>query len=78
MSGPETHAVFVNGQRVTTVGTLSTGANGYNPSPAIQGSATVRINGVPVVRNGDLYAPHTNGTSVIQESAAGVSLVFSG
>jgi uncharacterized Zn-binding protein involved in type VI secretion len=70
-SGPETHNVRINGRRITTLGTLSTGQNGFNPSPAIAGSTFVTINGIPIVLVGGLYAPHSNGVVVQQESALG-------
>ncbi len=70
-SGPESHTVLVNGVPVVTLGSLSTGQNGFAPSPAIEGSASVFVNGKPVVRAGDKYAPHSNGLIVIQETALG-------
>lgn len=45
--------------KVTRVGDIGSGhACHFPPSPAIIGSPDVYVNNIPVVRQGDAYAPH--------------------
>jgi len=45
----------------------------FPPRPAITGSATVFVEGLPVVRMSDMWAPHTNIISVHPSPGAGGS-----
>ena len=54
----------LNGVPIALQGQLSSGSDGYNPSPALEGEANFRVNGTPVVRSGHAYADHTRGDSV--------------
>lgn len=44
---------------VTLRGHLCTGHGCWPPRPAIGGSPGITVNGRPVIRRGDAYAPHT-------------------
>jgi uncharacterized Zn-binding protein involved in type VI secretion len=44
---------------------------GFGPRPAIAGSPDVFVDGIPVVRVGDEWAPHTN--IIIVHGAEGIS-----
>lgn len=57
--GSPGHKVFVNGKSIILLGDDSAGHGCFPPSPAVEGSPNVFANGIPVVRAGDLYAPHT-------------------
>jgi uncharacterized Zn-binding protein involved in type VI secretion len=46
----------------------------FPPRPAVTGSLTVMVEGLPCVRIGDLWAPHTNIISVHPSPGAGGSL----
>lgn len=46
------------GRPITTVGDKTTGHGPWLPRPSVQGSGNVFINGKPVVRVGDEWAPH--------------------
>lgn len=48
---------------IARVGDLSTGHDDYPPRPVITGSDSVFLNGLPVVRVGDVWAQHCNNTS---------------
>lgn len=79
-AGAETHNFFVNGVRVATFPTLSTGQNGFNPTPPLPVAGRMTINNRPIVAAGDVYAPHTNGIIVVSETAlpiAGVTFFVS-
>lgn len=52
--------VFVNGKSVILLGDLSEGHNGFPPTASIEASSNVFAYGVPMVRSGDRYAPHSN------------------
>lgn len=54
-------SVRVNGVPIAVVGQLTTGHDGFPPTTALQGSPNVYVTGLSVVREGDAYAPHTNG-----------------
>ena len=41
------------------VGDIGTDHEGFPPTPVIEGSPTVMIDGKPVARQGDALAPHT-------------------
>lgn len=56
--------VRANGQPIAIVGQLTTGHGDFPPTPAITGSPDVSVTGIPVVREGDPYAPHTDGKTV--------------
>jgi uncharacterized Zn-binding protein involved in type VI secretion len=43
----------------------------FPPRPAITGSSTVFVEGLPVVRMSDMWAPHTNIISVHPSPGAG-------
>jgi len=51
------------GLPIAVVGQPTTGHGGFPSTISIQGSPNVRITGLPVVRAGDAYAPHTDGSS---------------
>lgn len=46
----------------------------FPPRPAITGSTTVFVEGLPAVRIGDLWDPHTNNISTHPSPGAGGSL----
>jgi uncharacterized Zn-binding protein involved in type VI secretion len=50
--------------QVARKGDLCTGHGGFPPRPSLTGSEDVFINGKPVHRTTDSWAPHTDGTTV--------------
>lgn len=48
---------------VTRLGDLSTGHGGFPPQPSISASSKVLASGKGVVRQGDAYAVHSDGSS---------------
>lgn len=56
---------------------VCSGHSGFDPRPAIQGSLTVFCNGLPIVRVTDLWALHSNKTTIHQgQGAVGSMTVF--
>ena len=43
---------------VTRLGDICTGHGCFPPRPSISSSPNVYVNGIPVIRVGDAYAPH--------------------
>ena len=76
-SGKETHTVTVNGVPFATINQLSSGQNGFNPSPTLMGSSLVRINNVPIVLAGSVYLIHFSGPVGQVEVAVGTSFPVS-
>ncbi len=56
------------GMSVIRVTDLCTGHVGAQPRPPVAGSMDVLVNGLPVVRGGDLWAPH----GVIPHTGVGI------
>lgn len=48
---------------IVRVGDLSTGHGNFPPRPVITGSDSVFLNGLPVVRVGDVWAEHCDNSS---------------
>ncbi len=56
---------------------VCSGHDGFNPRPAITGSMTVFVDGIPLVRSTDAWGLHTDGMTVHQgQSAIGSMTVF--
>jgi hypothetical protein len=51
----------LNGKRVALLGELSAGHAGFPPTPVLAGFSAFRVNGIPIVFAGAVYAPHTRG-----------------
>ena len=62
---------------IAHLGSLCTGHHCFHPRPSIQGSPDAYVNGIPIHRMGDAWAPHTCGDSVHAGNlAVGSSTVF--
>lgn len=48
---------------IARVGDISTGHDGFSPRPIITGSNNVFLNGLPVVRLGDVWQNHCSNSS---------------
>lgn len=56
---------------------ICSGHDGFNSRPAITGSLTVFVDGIPVVRTSDVWGQHTDGFTVHQgQSVVGSMTVF--
>ncbi len=62
--------VLISGRPVAFVGSLTTGHEAFPPTTAAQGSTNVLVNGLGVVRAGDAYLPHTDGSRTHTDLAA--------
>ena len=61
---------------VTRLGDMASGHGCWPEHPSIEASPNVFVNGIPVVRVGDAYQPHTCETTHGGNLAAGSSSVF--
>lgn len=61
---------------VTRLGDLASGHGCWPEHPSIEASSDVFVNGIPVVRVGDAYQPHTCVTTHGGSLATGSSTVF--
>lgn len=61
---------------VTRLGDMASGHGCWPAHPSIEGSPNVFVNGIPVVRVGDAYQPHTCVSTHGGNLAAGSSSVF--
>lgn len=56
-------SVRVEGRPIAVIGQTTVGHAGFPPSPAVEGSSDVFVEMTGVVRAGDAYAPHSDGSS---------------
>lgn len=54
----------INGIPVVLLGDLSQGHDGFPPTPVVEGSSILTLNGVPVALDGALYVDHVNDDDV--------------
>ncbi|KAA1189067.1 type VI secretion system PAAR protein [Photorhabdus heterorhabditis] len=55
------------------IGDIGTAHGGCEATPVISGSASVKVDGIPLARQGDILAPHSSHSRVI---AGGSNTVF--